>query len=48
MTLGLDAHMNNGTAVLSIGFATNNIHISYSYDHNLQAEICNILMEHMK
>tara|TARA_B100001758_G_C18382470_1_gene598058 strand:+ start:609 stop:1532 length:924 start_codon:yes stop_codon:yes gene_type:complete len=32
-------YRNNGTAVLSIGFATNNIHISYSYDHNLQSEI---------
>ena len=32
-------YRNNGTAVFSIGFATNNIHISYSYDHNLQGEI---------
>ncbi|MBT3571300.1 MAG: type IX secretion system membrane protein PorP/SprF, partial [Flavobacteriales bacterium] len=29
----------NGTAVFSIGFAANNMHISYSYDHTFAGEI---------
>jgi type IX secretion system PorP/SprF family membrane protein len=29
----------NGTAVLGLGFAVNNLHISYSYDHTFAGEI---------
>tara|TARA_B110000459_G_C16321456_1_gene363764 strand:- start:271 stop:678 length:408 start_codon:yes stop_codon:yes gene_type:complete len=33
------AFRNNGTAIFSFGFAANNMHISYSYDHSFSDEI---------
>lgn len=38
-TWGGLTYRNNGTSILTLGFATNNVHISYSYDYNFRGEI---------
>tara|TARA_B100000287_G_C20620408_1_gene775742 strand:- start:55 stop:981 length:927 start_codon:yes stop_codon:yes gene_type:complete len=32
-------YRNNGTVILGLGFAANNLHVSYSYDHNFQGDM---------